>query len=887
MKIESVRTLAGPNTFTHHPVIVMDIFLEDLAGRESSEFPDFVGRLVALLPGLNEHVCSEGVPGGFVHMLHKGTYFGHIVEHVTLELLQLADIPRNFGRTVPTTSPGKFRIAVQYISEEGTRFLLIHAVELVEALLRGESYDVAPLIEEARTIVAETDLGPSTRAIVDAAAARNIPWIRIGTESLIQLGYSKYRKFIKATMSDKTSAVSVEIAQDKQLTKDLLEQAGVPVPRGEEVDNEKELKRAARDLGVPVTVKPLDGNHGRGVSINLSSDEELLTAFRIARSHSSRLIVEESFTGKDYRVLLLGGKVVSACERIPAHVVGDGSSTLKELIDRENGNRLRGKGHEKPLTNIVIDDVMEAFLAKRGIDLESHMPAMGETVTLRDSANMSTGGSAKDVTDSIHEENKALCERATRTIGLDICGIDLMLDDISKPPANRLNGVLEVNAAPGLRPHEMPSEGKGRRVGESIVKMIYPPGSKARIPIVSITGTNGKTTITRMIGFALEKGGLTVGMTTTDGIWIGGRLIKKGDMTGFRSARTVLSDPLVDVAVLETARGGIIRSGLGYDWSDVGVISNIQADHIGQDNIRDIEDILYVKSLVAERVREGGTLILNADDPYLPQLAEDRRVSWVKKKIVFFSLDPGNPVVRSHLENGGKTYYVKDEWIVEAYQTAENPIVMVRDVPVTMTGKATFNTANALAAAAACRALDVSADSIARALSDFTAHEQNVGRANLFCLGSNHVLLDYGHNPEAFNAVGALVQQTGKKSVGLIGLPGDRDDALIKEGVHRAALYFDSIVLKEDADTRGRARGELAALMAGTIEQHFPEKPVKLYLDEKQAFEKTLAELNQNELLVVFYDKLGPLVDVLRSNGARTEECFLEYRGSDDDRPLR
>ncbi len=877
MKIESLHTLAGPNIFTHHPAVAMDISLDDLAGKESSEFPEFVRRLVALLPGLKEHGCSEGVPGAFVEMLEKGTYFGHVIEHVTLELLQLAGIPRNFGRTVPTSSTGRFRVVVEYAAEEGTRYLLVRAVELVEALLRGEPYDLTLPIEEARTIVAETELGPSTKVIVEAAETRNIPYMRLGAESLVQLGYGKHRRLIKATLSDTTSAVAVEIAQDKQLTKDLLDRAGVPVPRGRIVTDEEELLRAARDLGVPAAVKPIDGNHGRGVSINLRTEQELLNAFRIARMVSTRMIVEETFSGKDYRVLLIGGRVVSASERIPAHVIGDGISTLKQLIDDENKNPLRGPGHERPMTKIEIDEVTEASLVKRGISLDASVPDKGEIVALRENANMSTGGSARDVTDFVHEENIALCERAARAIGLDICGIDLVVDDIAKPVESPLNGVLEVNAAPGLRMHETPAQGQGRRAGESILNMIYPPGSKARVPIASITGTNGKTTITRMIGFALDRTGFRVGMTTTDGIWIGGHLVKRGDMTGFHSARTVLSDPLVEMAVLETARGGIIRNGLGYDWSDVGVISNIQADHIGQDNIRSIDDVLYVKSLVAERVREGGTLVLNADDANLARLADDRRVNWVRKEIVFFGLDRSNPVITGHLKKGEKAYYVKDGWIVEAFQMAESPVIRVRDIPVTMAGRATFNTANALAAVAACRALALSTDSIARALAAFRAHEQNVGRANLFCLGSNHILLDYGHNPEAFSAVGALVRYAGKNAVGIIGVPGDRDDTLIREGVHRAASYFDRIVLKEDADPRGRVRGEVAAIMAGTIEKNFPDKPLKMYLDEIQAVEETLSELTQNELLVVFYDKLGPLVDVLRSKGARTEECFLEW----------
>jgi cyanophycin synthetase len=580
-------------------------------------------------------------------------------------------------------------------------------------------------------------------------------------------------------------------------------------------------------------------------------------------------------------MLVVGGNIVSAIERIPPFIVGDGSSTLAQLVDKENRNPMRGIGHEKPMTIIEIDEIVEAYLAGRHITPTTYVPAKGEKVQLRESANMSTGATARDVTDEIHEETAFLCERAASAVGLNICGIDLKLEDISRPVANR-GGVIEVNAGPGIRMHEKPAGGKGARAGEAILNVVFPPGLPSRIPIISITGTNGKTTITRMISHVLQQAGFRVGMTTTEGIWIAGRLVKKGDMTGFFSARTVLSDPLVDIAVLETARGGIVRRGLGYDWSDVSVMSNIQMDHIGQDDLTGIEDILHVKSLVAERVKEGGTLVLNADDPHLSKLSEAERIKKIPRSFYYFSLNSDNPLLIRHTARGGSCCFLKNGWIVESAGGVETTIVKAGLIPVTLAGRARFNISNALAAIAACRALDLRTEAIAGALMQFRAHEHNMGRANLFCMGKKYILLDYGHNPEAFKAIGALAASTGRETIAVLGVPGDRDNSVIEEAVLGAGKLFNFLILREDADPRGRAPGAAAAFMAETLRSKLPGKVFEVCLDETHAVRRAIEKLNENGLLVVFYDRIEPVLEELQSKGVHQEECFLEDLFSPD-----
>ncbi|HEX8745976.1 MAG TPA: cyanophycin synthetase [Pyrinomonadaceae bacterium] len=868
MRIDKIRTLPGPNICTHRPVLVMTLYLEELTEKESFEVPGFVDRLLKVLPGLYEHRCSRERRGGFVERLHEGTYFAHTVEHVALELSELAGIPVSFGRARYAGERGRYFVIVEYMAEQAMRHLLNVAVELVEALVIGDPFPLEEKLEEARVIAGRTELGPSTRAIVNAAERRGIPWFRIGDGSLVQLGYGKNRKHIQAAVSDATRAIAMEVAGDKELTKILLEQASIPVPRSITVETWTDAVDALNRIGAPVVVKPLDGRQGKGVSLNLNTPEEVAHAFHIAREFSTHVMVEELYVGRNYRVLVIGNRMVAASERHPAHVFGDGEHTVAELIELANQDPLRGEGHEKPLTRIEVDSILLAHLEKTGLSL-THIPHAGEMVVLREGINLSTGGTARDVTDIVHESVARMCERAARIIGMDVCGVDLVLKDITEPLREDSGGIIEINASPGLRMHLYPSEGKPRDVGGAICDLLYPDAQASRIPLISITGTNGKTTVTRMIAHALREAGAVVGMTTTDGIYIGRERIVEGDTTGPHSARTVLSDPVVEVAVLETARGGITRRGLGYDWSDIAVMTNIQPDHLGQDGIETVEDLVYIKSLVAERVREGGTLILNADDEHLARLMEADRVNRIPKQVVYFSLRDNHLLIKRHASLGGTAYFVREGLIIEARGEIEREVVRVADIPATMGGVAEFNVANALAAVAAARAHGLTIDQAARALISFRNEEHNAGRGNLFRLGAGYVLLDYGHNPAALESVCRMAMQWhGCKVTGIVGAPGDRTNELIEETGRIAARGFNRIIIKEDKDLRGRAPGEVAQLLMRAVKDEVPERDCQVVLDEQEAAEREIKRMGEGDIVVIFYDNIELIRAALEALGA-------------------
>lgn len=883
MKILDIRNLAGPNVYSHRPMLVMRLDLEDLAEKESGDIEGFTDRLLGLVPGLAFHHCSKGRPGGFVERLREGTYFGHTVEHVALDLTVLAEIATVHGKTRLAEAPNVYNVAIEYKAEQATRYLLATAVELVEALAKGGTFPLEERIREAKSIAAETELGPSTRSIVDAAARRGIPWTRLNQESLVQLGYGKNLHFIQAAMTDQTNAIAMEAASDKDLTKTLLERAAIPVPKGIIARTAEEAVAAMEEIGPPVVVKPLDGRQGKGVSLNLTTADEVTRAFDAAAEFSRHILVEELLEGGNYRVLVVNGKVVAASERVPCHVVGDGEHTVAELIEMENRNPLRGKGHEKPLTQIKIDTILQDFMRKEGIRLED-VPQAGERVMLCAGMNLSTGGTARDVTDEVHPSIRRLCERAARAVRLDICGVDLVVKDISKPIGARGEGVIETNAAPGLRMHLFPNEGKARDVGQSILESLYPEGSTARIPIISITGTNGKTTVTRMISHALREAGLAVGMTTTDGIWIGGEPIIEGDTTGPVSARTVLSDSTVEVAVLETARGGIVRRGLGYDWSDISVLTNIRPDHIGQDGIENVDDLVHIKSLIAERVKEGGTLILNADDERLARLTERRAINRVTKKIVYFSLAADNPVVKSHVASGHTAYFMRGGIIVEAAGDTETAMVKAAELPVAMRATAEYQIANVLAALAACRAYGLSSETAVAAMRSFNNNAHNPGRSNLYRVGGGYVLVDYGHNPDAFDAVArAAAIWSAKRVTAIVGVPGDRSDDLIAESGRAAARGFHRLLIKEDKDLRGRKTGEVAGLLCQAANEQVPDRECSIVIDEIEALEGELQRIESGDIIVVFYDKIEPVLATLEKHGATLAsdiEEFSEQAGS-------
>jgi len=869
MIIRTIRHLDGPNVYLYRPVLVMELDLEDLAGRETREIEGFNERLLTLLPGLQEHVCGLGVHGGLVRRLEDGTFFGHVVEHVALELSTPAAVPVNFGKTRVTDNPRVYNVIVEATNAPVMRLLLRLAVDVVSRLVRGDDVsDLPRRIDDARRLLDATALGPSTAAIADAAHRRGIPVVRLNDESLVQLGYGVHRRFIQSTVASTTSSVSVEIASDKQLTRELLTGAFIPTPWGGVAATEAEALALFEQIDAPVVVKPLNGNQGRAVTIGVTAPGEVIAAFRAATAISSRVVVEERLTGRDYRVIVVGGRFVAASERVPAQVIGDGRSTVEALIARVNRDPRRGESHEKPLTRIVLDEPAHAQLAAQGLRA-TDIPAAGRVVPLRATANLSTGGTARDVSDDVHPDIVMLCERAARVIGLDICGLDLIAPDISRPLPDRGAGFVEVNAGPGIRMHHHPSEGQPRDVGAAIVDMLFPAGQTGRIPVVSITGTNGKTTTARMLAHAFSVAGQVAGLTTTDGVYVAGRPVACGDMTGPRSARAVLGDPAVQVAVLETARGGIVRGGLGYDWSDVGVVTNIQADHLGQDGITSVDDLVHIKSLVAERVREGGTLVLNADDERAVSVADLDRVRRVPKSVVWYSLHPHGRLVDAHLTAGGTAYFPRNGWIVEARGQVLQPICRIADIPCTLGGAAQFNLSNALAAVGAGRAMGLDPAVLASALASFAPERENPGRANLFAVRDGYVLLDYGHNPAAMAAVaGMLGLWRGRRVTCVFGLPGDRLDKVACDAVAAAAHAFHRIIVREDRDRRGRQPGEMANLITREVAKLCPNCDCTVIADERAAMCEALESMQADELVVVFYDDHHEVHKILAGAGA-------------------
>lgn len=888
MKILSIRAIEGPNLFHHLPVLSMQLDLQDVAGFRSDHDPRFVEALLALLPGLCRHGCSLRRPGGFVERLRRGTYLGHIVEHVALELAKPAGIDVSYGKTVSTGTPGVMQVVVRYHCEQGMRFLLEQAVAIVEALRRHEAPPaIESVIARARRIVARNALGPSARCIVEAASARGIPWRRVGEGSLVRLGWGRQIRWVKTAVSDATGLIAAENAKDKELTKTLLREAGIRVPRGTVVRSADEAAAALRRLPRPLAVKPLSGNHGRGCTLGVADEDGVRAAYAHAARVDRSVLVEEQVTGHDYRLLVVGGRLVAASLREPARVVGDGVRSIAELVARENADPRRGDGHAKPLTRISVDDAVRALLASRGLTIDS-VPAAGETVLLRQTANLSTGGTATDVTDHVHPAVAFAAVRAAAAVGLDICGIDYISPDIGAEGG----AVIEVNAGPGLRMHTHPSAGTPRDVGGAIVDMLYPAARPARpapsqagqrpgrIPLVAITGTNGKTTVTRMVGHVLAGAG-TVGMACTDGLFIGAQQIGSGDCAGPTSARTVLADPAVDYAVLETARGGIARRGLGFDWADVGVITNVRCDHIGQDGIHSLDDLVRVKSLVAERVRPGGVLVLNADDASTDAILARPGVARVlqaadgrARTLWLFALDPNGARLKRHLAKGGRAFVLENGWLVErsgsdAHADPQRLLPVAR-LPAALGGIAQFNIANALAAAAACRALGIARDAIALALGRFLPAERNRGRANLYAVNGGYVLADYGHNPDAFDALGRMAAQLGDYQLtAAVDMPGDRADSVLREGAQALARVFDRVILHKPKDARGRRPGEVAEIICAELKRIAPQVDCLMADDEADAMERALADLGPGRFALLCYESFDNLQQALARHGAQ------------------
>ncbi|GAA3901281.1 cyanophycin synthetase [Actinoplanes auranticolor] len=880
MKILSIRRLRGPNVHLSRPAIVARLHLDALTGRETSDVAGFTERILRALPGLAEHHCAAGSPGGFVSRMRGGTYFGHVTEHVSIELSQRIGRDVSFGRTVSAGEPGLYDLIIECPVDESPDStlpaeLLETAAELVAAVAGGESVPAADLAERltALTALAEREAtGPSTRSIIAAARRRGIPVERYADLSLLRLGWGTRRRLAWAAMTDRTSGVGVDIAADKQVTRRLLEDAGVPVAPGGAARTVAEAVHLLDVLGAPVVVKPRQGRQGEHVELNLRTPGDVERAYTAA---GGDVVVERQFAGRDYRVLVVAGEVVAVAERVAAHVVGDGESTVARLVAQTNADPRRGAGHAQVLTRIQLDANALAALDRQGCTPDT-VPAAGRQVWLRENANLSTGGTGSDVTDRAHPDVTRLCLRVAALVGLDIAGIDLRLADIAAPlpptgdPEQLGAGVIEVNAVPGLRMHLAPVRGRSRDVGDAIVRAMFPGGSDGRIPTVAVTGTNGKTTVTRLVAHVLAGTGLRVGVASTDGVAIDGRVVRLGDSTGPRSAQMVLGDPGVQAAVLETARGGTLRRGLGYDWTDVGVLTNITADHLGQDGLESIEDLAHVKALIAERVRDGGTLVLNADDPWVRSIAERPRVRADRKRLVWFGTDSRQPVLAEHLGRGGTAYVLQDGWLVQANGGRRTPLLRVADVPGSFGGAAPYAAVNALAAAAAARALGAALDVVAERLAAFEPRVDNPGRATLLRLGDVTLFVDYAHNPAAIATVLRTLHRLWgpQRCVAAVTLPGDRRDDLLAasaqvlaDGVTRAVLY-------DDEDPRGRAPGEVSALVEREMRGRRPLIQAVRAPGYQAGVEAALRLAVAGDVILVLYEKLEPMLHHLEGLGA-------------------
>jgi cyanophycin synthetase len=889
VRLEYVRHLGGPNIFATSPVSIARIELEELTCRESTDYPGFAERLLMALPGLREHHCAAGRPGGFVEALARGTYFGHVTEHVTLELSAMAGRDMHLGRSLWAGADGRYDVMTECPQDEPEDSavpaeLYQLAITVVKDLLAKRRPDTAVDLEAIARTVERERLGPSTAAIAAAARRRGIPVRRVGALSMLRLGYGCHRRLVSAALTEQTSALGVDIASDKVLAKLLLSRAGIPVPEGAVARTESEAVRALSELPVPVVVKPRNGNHGKDVTIGARTAAEVAQAYRraAAGSGSCEVIIEGYVSGLDYRVLVVDGKVSAAAELSPPTVTGDGRSTISQLLKQLNDDPRRGHGHSRVLTKVTVDESVVGHLVCQGLGFDS-IPAPGQQVALRRNGNLSTGGTSKDVTAEVHPDIAELCRRAAGVTGLDICGIDLRVQDISAPLFSTAGDgqcqqafVIEINACPGLRMHLAPAEGIAQPVAETIIDRLYPPGAAARIPVISVTGTNGKTSTVRMIAHVLRQAGIRTGMCCTDGVFIGGRCVLDADASGPRSAELVLDDTTVEAAVLETARGGILRRGLGYEQADVAVVTNISADHLGTDGVDDLDELIGVKALVAEEIRDGGSVVLNADDQTTAAIADRPAVRAHAPSIRYFSVQPDSAVIERHKRAGGFCYEICDGQLTETARGRQRVIMNVAELPGAFAGRAAHVVANALAAIAACRAAGITVKDIRDALTSFTPAAANPGRGNVYAVAAGPdaataagpVVVDYGHNAAALHATGQMVTAVwGGDPIAAVTLPGDRRDDLVAESAAAVASWFSTVVIYEDDDLRGRAQGEMRSLITSAVRQAHPEVVIRQADGPDEAL-RTAIEIAAGAPVLFLYEKLDEARQALDGVGA-------------------
>ncbi len=859
MEFRKVLALRGPNVWAHSPVLEAWVDLGSWKNKLSNAIPGFNSRLMAWIPSAVDHRCSLGEPGGFFERLRQGMNLAHALEHVALELQSLAGVEIGFGRARETSEEGVYKVAFKFKDETLARECLAKARELVLAAAGDEAFDMTATVKHLQHVADDSMLGPSTRSIVDAAKLRGIPSSRLDKYSLVQLGHGAAQRRIRAAETDLTGAVAQSIAQDKDLTRRLLQSAGVPAPVGFVVENEADAWETAVDyVGLPVVVKPQDGNQGRGVTTNLSTEEAVIAAFRAARAESESVIVEKFAPGDDYRLLVINGKLVAASRRDPAHVIGDGKRTVNELIAIANTDPRRSDGHSNVLSKIRVDEIAVNTLAFQGMTAES-VPAAGQKVLIRRNANLSTGGTATDVTDIVHPEVAARAIDAAKVVGLDIAGIDVIATDITLPLEEQGGVIVEVNAAPGLRMHLAPSEGTPRNVGKAIVDMLFPKGNNGRIPVAAVTGTNGKTTVTRFLAHVLRGTGKTVGMTCTDGIYIDDRRIDSDDCSGPVSAGMVLLNPEVEAAVFETARGGILRAGLGFDECDVAVVTNIgEGDHLGLQDIHTPSDLARVKRCIVEAVSRKGTAVLNAADPLVVAMAP-----YCRGSVLYFAREEDNSVLIGHRANGGRAIFVRNETIVYAQGFAEQALLTVGEIPMTHGGRIGFEIENALAVLGAACAMGIDRRTILDRAKCFASDMSKVpGRMNVIDVRGATVIVDYGHNVDALRTmVETLDVFPHQRRLALYTMAGDRRDDDIQRVGEILGDSFDRVVIYETVTARGRKPGETANILRQGLDRGDRVSMIEEIGDSRTALEHSLDLVKAGDILLLQADAIDTTME--------------------------
>jgi cyanophycin synthetase len=869
MKILERRVYRGPSQYAHFPVMRLTVDLGELEHWPTAKITNFNSALLEALPTLDQHTCSFGVAGGFVRRLteNEGTWLGHVLEHVAIEVQQLAGAKVTFGKTRSAGDPGQYHVVYEFEEERVGDAAGVLGLTLLHHLLPPElrpkdlALDPAWVfrteLEQLITLAQRRQLGPSTGALVRAAEARDIPWLRLNDYSLVQFGHGKYQKRIQATVTSETRHISVEIASDKEETNRILGDLGLPVPQQRLARSTEDAVTMAERLGYPVVVKPLDANHGRGVSIDLKSGADVRVAFDKAREHARTVVIETYLPGFDHRMLVVNGALVAVAKRVPGHVVGDGTHTIAELVDIVNSDPRRGIGHEKVLTRLEFDHQAERLMEQKGVTGTTVLPA-GEVLFLRSTGNLSTGGTAIDLTDVVHPDNREMAVRAAGAIGLDVAGIDFITPDISHSYREIGGGICEVNAAPGFRMHVAPTEGKPRDVAGPVMEMLFPPGTPARIPIAAITGTNGKTTTARMLAHIHKMDGRKVGLATTDGVYVDGERTVVGDFTGPRAAQMVLRDPVVDLAVLETARGGLLRAGMGYRACDVGAVLNISADHLGLKGVETLEQLAEVKRIVVEVARTCA--VLNADDVLCLKMADHTSAA----RIAYVTMNPRHELVRQHIGAGGAAVVLEEsirgQMITIYDRGAHLPLVWTHLIPATLEGAALHNVQNAMFAAMIAHVMGVKIENIRQGLRTFDAtFFQAPGRLNVYDKLPFKVILDYGHNPAAVKAIADMVGRldVAGRRIGVVSAPGDRRDEDIREIARTAGEVFDHIILRRDDDRRGRGSEEVPRLMEAALrEAGVGSDRVTVIVDEQQAIDAALKLARAGDLLVIFGDNI-------------------------------